>query len=51
MGPGAPFEIVVEDVLGAPAEVFAQRPRNLREVIENAGRRHADKVFLVSPRG
>ncbi len=51
MGPGAPFEIVVEDVLGAPAEVFAQRPRNLREVIERAGRDHADKIFLVSPDG
>ncbi len=51
MGPGGPFEIVVEDVLGAPAEVFAQRPRNLREVIERAGRQHADKVFLVSPEG
>ncbi len=51
MGPGGPFEIVVENVLGAPAEVFAQRPRNLREVIERAGRNHADKVFLVSPEG
>ncbi len=51
MGSGAPFEIVVEDVLGAPAEVFAQRPRNLREVMENAGRRFADRVFLVSAAG
>lgn len=51
MGSGAPFEILVEDVLGAPAEVFAQRPRNLREVIERAGREHAEKVFLVSPEG
>jgi acyl-CoA synthetase (AMP-forming)/AMP-acid ligase II len=47
-GPGAPYEIVLEDVLGAPAEVFARRPRNLREVIERAGHDHADKVFLVS---
>ena len=31
--------------------MFAQRPRNLREVIERAGRQHADKVFLVSPEG
>jgi acyl-CoA synthetase (AMP-forming)/AMP-acid ligase II len=51
MGPGAPFEIVIEDVLGAPAEVFAKRARNLREVIENAGRQHAEKVFLVSAEG
>jgi acyl-CoA synthetase (AMP-forming)/AMP-acid ligase II len=51
MGPGAPFEIVTEDVLGAPVEVFAQRPRNLREVLERAGRDHADKIFLVSPEG
>ena len=51
MGPGAPFEIVIEDVLGRPAEVFAQRPRNLRDVIERAGRDHADQVFLVSSSG
>ncbi|HEX4018902.1 MAG TPA: class I adenylate-forming enzyme family protein [Frankiaceae bacterium] len=51
MGPGGPFEIVIEDVLGAPAEVFAQRAHNLREVIENAALRHPDRVFLVSAAG
>ncbi len=49
MGPGAPFEIVVENVLGAPVEVFKQRPRSLRQVFERAGQIHGDKVFLVSP--
>ena len=49
LGPGAPFEIITENVLGAPAEVFAKRPPHLRAVLENAGTRFADRVFLVSP--
>jgi long-chain acyl-CoA synthetase len=32
-GPGAPFEIVVEPVLGEPMSVFRERPRSLREVL------------------
>jgi acyl-CoA synthetase (AMP-forming)/AMP-acid ligase II len=51
LGPGAPFEIVTENVLGAPAEVFAVRPPHLRAVLETAGTRFADRVFLVSPDG
>jgi acyl-CoA synthetase (AMP-forming)/AMP-acid ligase II len=51
LGPGAPFEIVVEDVLGAPTEVFAKRPPHLRAVLETAGTRFADRVFFVSPDG
>lgn len=35
-GPGSPFEVVTEDVLGEPMEVFAQRPRNLRELVADA---------------
>ncbi len=50
-GPGAPFEIVTEDVLGAPALVFHRRPPNLRAVFEQAGQDHADKTFIVSPEG
>jgi acyl-CoA synthetase (AMP-forming)/AMP-acid ligase II len=51
LGTGAPFEIVVENVLGAPAEVFAKRPPHLRAVLAAAGTRFADRVFLVSPDG
>ena len=32
-GPGSPFEVVTEDVLGEPMRVFAQRPANLRAFI------------------
>ena len=48
-GPGAPFEIVEEDVLGEPLRVFAQRPRNMREVALNAAERHGDSPYLVFP--
>ena len=50
-GPGGSFEIAIEDVLGAPAEVFVNRPPHLRSVLETAGIRFADRVFLVSPDG
>src|SRR5947209_10187013 len=46
-GPGAPFEIVEEDVLGERIRVFAQRPRNMREVMLNAAERHGDSPYLV----
>ena len=35
-GPGAPFEIVEEEVLGEQLRVFAQRPRSMREVMRRA---------------
>ena len=43
-GPGSSFEVVTEDVLGEPMEVFAQRPGSLRELIANASDR------IVNPR-
>ena len=46
-GPGAPFEIVEEDVLGEALRVFAQRPRNMREVMLTAAERHGDAPYLV----
>jgi acyl-CoA synthetase (AMP-forming)/AMP-acid ligase II len=46
-GPGAPFEIVEEDVLGERLPVFAQRPRSLREMLLNAAERHASSPYLV----
>jgi acyl-CoA synthetase (AMP-forming)/AMP-acid ligase II len=35
-GPGSPFEVVTEEVLGEPMRVFAQRPANLRAFIAAA---------------
>jgi long-chain acyl-CoA synthetase len=44
-GPGGPFEIVVEDVLGVPTQVYAKRMRSLRELMDqNAARAELDWV-------
>ena len=43
-GPGGPFEIVVEDVLGVPTQVYAQRMRSLRELIEQSALRLTSTV-------
>ena len=48
-GPGAPFEMVEEEVLGARMRVFARRPRSLRQVLETAGERFGDQPFLIFP--
>ena len=32
-GPGGPFEIAVESVLGERMQVFKNRPRSLRELL------------------
>jgi acyl-CoA synthetase (AMP-forming)/AMP-acid ligase II len=48
-GPGAPFERTVEDVLGAPVEVFVQRPRSLVEVLRSAAEQFGDRPYLVFP--
>lgn len=49
MGPGAPFEMVEEDVLGARMAVFARRPRNMRQVLETGRDRFGDQPFLIFP--
>ncbi len=51
MGPGAKFEIVVEDVLGVPTEVFAQRHRSLRASMEAARVNYADRIYIAAPNG
>ena len=33
-GPGGPFEIALEPVLGVPTRVFRERPRSLRALLE-----------------
>ena len=47
MGPGAPFEIGEEDVLGERMEVFLRRPGSLRELLAASVERHADAEYLV----
>jgi acyl-CoA synthetase (AMP-forming)/AMP-acid ligase II len=48
-GPDAPFEVVTEDVLGVPMEVFKNRPRNLRDMLESAAERFPDRPYVVFP--
>ena len=48
VGPGGPFEIVVDDVLGAPTEVFARRPPHLRALFDEALARDPDRTLLVA---
>ncbi|EFC84139.1 class I adenylate-forming enzyme family protein [Parafrankia sp. EUN1f] len=48
-GPGAPFELVREDVRGVEMTVFAQRPRSLPELLAAAAREHPDRPYLVLP--
>ena len=45
-GPGGPFEIVHEDVLGVDTQVYAQRMRTLRELVAQSAAR-ADVDFVV----
>ena len=45
-GPGGPFEIVTEDVLGVPTKVYRQRMRSMRELMEQNTPR-ADEEWLV----
>jgi acyl-CoA synthetase (AMP-forming)/AMP-acid ligase II len=49
VGPGAPFELVEEDVLGTRMEVFARRQRDLREVLVGGAERFGDLPYLVFP--
>jgi acyl-CoA synthetase (AMP-forming)/AMP-acid ligase II len=44
--PGAPFELVREPVLGEPIQVFKERARSLREILEGSVA-HGDKEYLV----
>jgi long-chain acyl-CoA synthetase len=45
-GPGGAFEIVVEQVLGESIQVFVNRNRSLREIVENSAN-HADNEYIV----
>ena len=45
-GPGGPFEIVEEEVLGARVPVFKHRLRSLREMLARSAD-HGDKSYIV----
>jgi acyl-CoA synthetase (AMP-forming)/AMP-acid ligase II len=47
LGPGAPFELVVEPVCGHELEVFARRPANLRAHFDAVTAEHRAATFLV----
>lgn len=51
LGVGAPFELVVENVLGVPTEVFARRHLNLRAAFEAAVEQWGDLTLLVEHDG
>jgi long-chain acyl-CoA synthetase len=46
-GPGGPFEVVVEDVLGRPTEVYKERMRSLRDIPALAMARGDDDICIV----
>jgi long-chain acyl-CoA synthetase len=46
-GPGGMFELVTEDVLGRPMQVYKQRMRSLRELLEAAMARGDEPTYLV----
>jgi hypothetical protein len=48
-GPGAPFEMRDEKVLGTEMNVFARRPRSARQTLESAAERFGDQPFLIFP--
>jgi long-chain acyl-CoA synthetase len=46
IGPGGPFELAVESVLGEQIKVFKNRDRSLREILVNSAN-HGDNEFIV----
>jgi acyl-CoA synthetase (AMP-forming)/AMP-acid ligase II len=48
-GPGAPFELREEDVLGAPMLVVANRPKSLTELLHGAAERQGDRPYVIFP--
>lgn len=49
IGPGAPFEMRSEAVLGVPMEVFVRRPPNLVALLSGAAERFGDRPYVVFP--
>ena len=48
-GPGAPFEMREEQVLGTDMRIFVRRPRSARQMLESAAERFGDQPFLIFP--
>lgn len=48
MGPGSKFEIVTEDVLGVPSQVFKQRHHSIRDLIASSAQRFDSRPLLVA---
>lgn len=49
LGPGAPFELVTEPVLGHDHVVFARRPHAMREMLQAAAELAPEQALLISP--
>jgi acyl-CoA synthetase (AMP-forming)/AMP-acid ligase II len=49
IGPGAPFELAIEDVSGTPLPVFVRRPRTIVELLRSGAERFADQPYAVFP--
>ena len=47
IGPGGPFEVVVEEVGGRPTEVYKERMRSLRDVAAAGRKRGDEQIHLV----
>jgi acyl-CoA synthetase (AMP-forming)/AMP-acid ligase II len=49
-GAGAPFEIVTMSIFGHDHQVFAKRPRTLRQMLDGQAAGSPDLPFLISPK-
>lgn len=49
-GPGAPFEITEEEVLGEKLPVFKNRARSLRELLQGTARHDGKEYLVMGPR-
>ena len=49
LGPGAPFELVMEDRGGFAVPVFTHRPTSVVEVLRAGADRYGDRPYLVFP--
>lgn len=48
-GPGGPFEMADEELLGTKMAVFSRRPTTMRQALEAAAERLGDQPFLIFP--
>jgi acyl-CoA synthetase (AMP-forming)/AMP-acid ligase II len=49
VGPGGPYELVEEDVLGARLPVFRNRPRSMAEILLSGVKRFGTRPYVVFP--